>query len=168
MRRSWCSTIRGSRSRRRMEASQFRTCPLASTPSSRGTSGSASGARSSALRPAGRRQSRSRCRCWNRRDDARDMIFHRRLAAVPVLLALTAASTSAQTSRFALEPVASIDASSGSDVPRYTQIWLDVFAAYRLADGLDVVARPVVNRRPFDGVWQKQIYQLGLRYERPG
>ena len=85
-----------------------------------------------------------------------------------LLLALTAASASAQTSRFALEPVASVDASKGSDVPRYTQLWFDLFAAYRLVDGLDIVARPVVNRRTFDGVWQKQLYQLGLRYERPG
>jgi hypothetical protein len=91
-----------------------------------------------------------------------------RFAAVPLLLALTAASASAQSSRFALEPVASIDASNGSDVPRYTQLWFEVFAAFRIADGLDVVARPVVNRRTFDGVWQKQMYQLGLRYERPG
>ena len=54
------------------------------------------------------------------------------------------------------------------DVPRNAGVWFDVFAAVRIADGLDLVVRPVVNRRTFDGDWQKQLYQLGLRYERPG
>jgi hypothetical protein len=45
-------------------------------------------------------------------------------------------------------------------------VWLDVFGAVRIAEGLDVVARPVVSRRTFDGEWQKQLYQLGVRYER--
>ena len=38
----------------------------------------------------------------------------------------------------------------------------------RIADNLDLRVRPVVFRRAFDGAWQAQIYELALRYERPG
>jgi hypothetical protein len=47
-------------------------------------------------------------------------------------------------------------------------VWLDVFGAVRIVDGLDFIARPVISRRTFDGAWQKQMYQLGFRYERRG
>ena len=46
--------------------------------------------------------------------------------------------------------------------------WFDLFGAVRIADDLDLRARPVVFRRAFDGAWQTQIYELALRYERPG
>jgi hypothetical protein len=84
------------------------------------------------------------------------------------LAAAAQAAPAAQTGRIALEAVASTDATVGSTVPRFTGIWFDLFAALRVTEGLDVVFRPVVSRRTFDGTWQKQIYQLGVRYERPG
>lgn len=43
-----------------------------------------------------------------------------------------------------------------------------MFAAVQLADGWSLRARPVVLRRAFDGAWQTQMYQLAVRYERPG
>jgi hypothetical protein len=87
-----------------------------------------------------------------------------------LLLALTIAGgapAAAQTRRIALDVVTAADGVIGSTVPRSTAVWLDVFAAVRVAEGLDLVARPVLSRRSFDGVWSKQIYQLGVRYERP-
>ena len=93
-----------------------------------------------------------------------------RRALLPAAIALVAAAGPAagQVARVAFEPVLAVDAVAGSDVPRSAGVWIDLFGALRLADGLDLVARPVVNRRTFDGEWQTQIYQLGLRYERPG
>lgn len=91
----------------------------------------------------------------------------RLIAALAVMLC-AAAPLSAQTGRVALETVAATDATVGSDVTRKQAVFLDLFAAVRLAPGFDAVARPLVTRRAFDGVWQKQMYQLGLRYERPG
>jgi hypothetical protein len=84
------------------------------------------------------------------------------------LAAAAQAAPAAQTGRIALEAVASTDTTVGSTVPRFTGIWFDLFAALRMTEGLDVVFRPVVSRRTFDSTWQKQIYQLGVRYERPG
>ena len=74
---------------------------------------------------------------------------------------------SAQAGRVALDVVVAADGVKGSTPRRdVAGVWFDVFGAVRIADGLDVVARPVVARRTFDGAWQKQIYQLGVRYER--
>ena len=75
---------------------------------------------------------------------------------------------SAQTSRFAFDVVAAADGDAGSEVTRKPTAWLDLFGAVRLAGGLDLRVRPVVLRRSFDGEWQTQIYELALRYERPG
>ena len=85
-----------------------------------------------------------------------------------IWLAVSAGSAAAQTARVAFEPVVAVDAAAGSDVPRSAGVWIDLFGALRLADGLDLVARPVVSRRTFDGEWRTQIFQLALRYERPG
>lgn len=92
----------------------------------------------------------------------------RRLAAVAALLVATTATAAAQSRRAALDVVAATDASVGSDAPRFTGVWFDAFAAVRVFEGFDLVIRPIVNRRTFDGDWQKQMYQLGVRYERPG
>lgn len=86
-------------------------------------------------------------------------------AATAVLLSTSSAT--AQTKRFALDAVVSADANAGSTVRREPGVWIDIFGAYRLAEGLDFVVRPVFLRRTFDGVWNKQMYQLGFRYERP-
>jgi hypothetical protein len=92
-----------------------------------------------------------------------------RITGALIVSGLIAASTAfAQTSRFALDTVVSVDVDRGSQVARKSITWLDAFAAMRLADGLDLRARPVVYRRSFDGKWQAQMYELALRYERPG
>ena len=87
-------------------------------------------------------------------------------AAVLISVAAASAHPLAQSRRIAVDTAASVDAAPGSDVPRSVGVWLDAFVGVRLADGLDAVVRPIVNRRTFDGSWQKQLYQLGLRYER--
>lgn len=94
-----------------------------------------------------------------------------RAIAAAVVIVVGAAAADAQTplsGRLAVEAVAAADASVWSEVTRKPGVWFDVFAAARLFEGFDVVARPLVNRRTFDGTWQKQMYQLGVRYERPG
>lgn len=68
----------------------------------------------------------------------------------------------------ALDVVAAADGVVHSTPNRAVAVWLDVFGAVRLLDGLDVVARPVISRRTFDGEWQGQMHQLGIRYERRG
>jgi hypothetical protein len=78
----------------------------------------------------------------------------------------TDSSAAGQASRFTLDVVAATDGVKGSTPRRDVGTWIDIFGAARIADGLDIVARPVISRRPFDGSWQRQIYQLGARYER--
>ena len=79
-----------------------------------------------------------------------------------------AAPVFGQTSRLALDTVVAVDGDAGSQVPRKSTAWFDVFAAVQLADGWSLRARPVVFRRSFDGSWQTQMYELAVRYERPG
>lgn len=88
------------------------------------------------------------------------------IAAV-VSLAL-AAPAAAQSSRVALDVVAAVDGDTGSQVQRDPTGWFDLFGAVRLAEHLDFRARPVVFRRSFNGTWTTQMYELALRYERPG
>ncbi len=80
---------------------------------------------------------------------------------------ITAIPAGAQTARVAIETVAAVDTAVGSTVSRKPGIWLDIFAAVRIRDGLDLVARPVLFRNTFTGSRQSQLYQLGIRYERP-
>lgn len=89
-----------------------------------------------------------------------------RLALAGLLAAAPAAAQ--EGSRLALDVVAAVDGNAGSQVSRQPTAWLDLFGAVRLADGLDLRVRPVVFRRSFDGSWHTQIYELALRYERPG
>ena len=91
----------------------------------------------------------------------------RAVILIVAALAVTPWPSSAQ-SRVALDVVGAADADAGSHVTRKATGWFDVFGAVRIADGLDLRARPVVFRRSFDGEWQTQIYELALRYERPG
>ena len=90
-----------------------------------------------------------------------------RLGFIAALL-LVPVAAGAQSSRFALDTVAAVDVDNGSQVARFSTAWFDAFAAARIAGGFDVRARPVVFRRSFDGSWQTQMYELALRYERPG
>lgn len=89
-----------------------------------------------------------------------------RSATVVAAVALGVTSVDAQT--VALDVVGAVDGVAHSTPARPSGVWLDVFGAVRIVEGLDVVARPVISRRTFDGVWQKQMHQLGLRYERGG
>ena len=100
---------------------------------------------------------------------------HRRTRPVrPVRRVLTlallafASPSFAQTSRIALDVVAAADGDAGSEVTRKPTAWLELFGAVRLAEGLDLRVRPVVQRRSFDGEWRAHIYELALRHERPG
>ena len=81
---------------------------------------------------------------------------------------LVAAPAAAQPSRFALDTVAAVDGNEGSQAARSAIAWFDVFGAVRIADGIDLRARPVVQRRAFNGAWQFDMYELALRYERRG
>jgi hypothetical protein len=92
----------------------------------------------------------------------------RTLRLAVLAAALWAAPASAQTSRVALDVVAAADVDYGSQVTRKATGWFDLFGAVRIADNLDLRARPVVFRRAFDGEWRAQMYELALRYERPG
>jgi hypothetical protein len=85
-----------------------------------------------------------------------------------LLLASLPSAGLAQVSPVSFDTVVSADGDSGSSVARKSTAWIDLFGAVRLADGLDLRARPVFLRRAFDGQWQTQIYELSLRYERPG
>ena len=75
---------------------------------------------------------------------------------------------SAQTAAATLDVVAAADGVLHSTPSRPAGVWIDVFGAVQVVDGLEVIVRPVFSRRTFDGAWQKQMYQLGLRYERRG
>jgi hypothetical protein len=92
----------------------------------------------------------------------------RSLGIVAAVWLATAAPAFAQTSRVALDAVAAVDVNRGSQVARRATGWFDLFGAVRIADNLDLRVRPVVFRRSFDGTWQGQLYELALRYERPG
>ncbi len=85
-----------------------------------------------------------------------------------VAILLVPAVSRAQEPRVALDVVAAADADAGSQVTRKPTGWFDMFAAVRMADGLDLRMRPVVFRRSFSGDWDTQVYELALRYERPG
>jgi hypothetical protein len=100
--------------------------------------------------------------------DATGLGVKRRAALVAFGLLASPLLADAQVSPFSLDAVVAADGDSGSQVPRKATAWIDVFGAVRVADGLDVRARPVVSRRSFDGRWQTQIYEMALRYERPG
>jgi hypothetical protein len=91
-----------------------------------------------------------------------------RIGAAVALAWLAAVPAAAQTPRVSLDVVAAADGNSGSEVRREPTLWLDAFSSVRLTDRLDLRARPVVFRRSFDGSWQTQMYELALRYERPG
>jgi hypothetical protein len=94
------------------------------------------------------------------------MVRSRIVVGLFVLVTMISPAAQAQTPPVALDVVGAVDGVGHSTPPRSVQVWLDVFGAVRLAEGLDVVARPVIWRRAFDGEWQEQLYQLGVRYER--
>jgi hypothetical protein len=76
--------------------------------------------------------------------------------------------------RFSLESVIGVDVFRGENVNDRPAIIVDVAAAVRLSDGWQFVFRPWL-RLPRPGSptaaavpWEKEIWQAGVRYERPG
>jgi hypothetical protein len=94
--------------------------------------------------------------------------YSRLIGALVCALAAMPSVTLAQVSPVSFDAVVAADGDSGSHVSRKSTAWIDLFGAVRLANGLDLRARPVFLRRAFDGQWQTQVYELALRYERPG
>jgi hypothetical protein len=93
----------------------------------------------------------------------------RRLVFAFLCLGALPASAFAQLPPATVDVVMAVDGVHGSTPRRDTELWFDAFAAVRVSRDLDVVVRPVISRRAFDGAWQRQLYQLGVRYERrPG
>ena len=82
--------------------------------------------------------------------------------------ALLPSRTASAQQAVALDVVAAADGVIHSTPDRAVSVTLDVFGAVRLLDGLDIVIRPVISRRTFDGEWRGQMHQLGIRYERRG
>jgi hypothetical protein len=97
-------------------------------------------------------------------------IPHTRLSLIlaGALAATLPRAASAQVSPVSFDAVVAADGDAGSHVVHKPTAWIDLFGAVRLADGLDLRVRPVFLRRSFDGQWQTQVYELALRYERPG
>jgi hypothetical protein len=91
-----------------------------------------------------------------------------RRAAGVIVVVLSPQIVAGQTSRVALDVVVAADVDAGSQVTRKSTAWFDAFGAVRIFDNFDFRVRPVVFRRSFDGAWQTQMYELALRYERPG
>ena len=87
---------------------------------------------------------------------------------IAAALACVPLSAHAQVSRVSLDAVLAADGDAGSSVARKPTSWIDVFGAVRLIEGLDLRVRPVIFRRSFDGQWRTRMYELALRFERPG
>jgi hypothetical protein len=90
------------------------------------------------------------------------------VAAIAVFGMCLPSTAGAQPPGIALDVVGAVDGVLHSTPARPAGVQLDLFGAVRIVDGLDFVIRPVISRRTFDGKWQKQMYQLGFRYELRG
>ena len=99
--------------------------------------------------------------------------------AVVVALMTTAAPAFAQgaaesVERFSLDSVIGVDSFGGENVSSRPQIVIDVSAAVRIGDNWQLYVRPWFRLpRPASGSattppWDTEIYQAGVRYERPG
>jgi hypothetical protein len=97
-------------------------------------------------------------------------------SAVSALVVVgTAAPASAQSvARFALDSVVSVDEFAGQNASDRPQIVIDVSAAVRIGDRWQLYVRPWFRLpRPSSPTtaapsWDKELYQAGVRYERPG
>jgi hypothetical protein len=91
-----------------------------------------------------------------------------------------ASAASAQSvSRVSLESVIGVDSFHGENVSGRPQIVVDISAGLRVSDTWQIYVRPwfrlarpaaptATVRSPEYADWDKQLYQAGLRYERPG
>jgi hypothetical protein len=95
------------------------------------------------------------------------------------LIVLTAASASAQpvaptVARFAVDSVVSVDDFAGENSSDRAQVVIDISASVRLGDNWQIYIRPWFRLpRPNTATgpvppWDTELYQAGVRYERPG
>jgi len=96
-------------------------------------------------------------------------------AAAALIVVLIGAPASAQdVARFSLESVAAIDEFGGENSVHSPQIVIDVSAAVRMGDRWQIYVRPWFRlpRPNAPGLpvpdWDTELYQAGVRYERPG
>jgi hypothetical protein len=98
-----------------------------------------------------------------------------RLAAAAIVVLCAGATARAQSvERFTADSVMSLDVFGGENVSNLPQIVIDASAGMRIGDHWQALIRPWFRKaRPTtpDGdapPWDAEIYQAGLRYERPG
>jgi len=103
----------------------------------------------------------------------RDRFFSACAAIAAVIVVATPAA--AQPDQWwALDSVISVDAFGGENVSNRPQIIIDASAGVRLSDHVQLHVRPWFRRpRPTvpgapAAAWSKELYQAGIRYERPG
>jgi hypothetical protein len=92
-----------------------------------------------------------------------------------LIVVVSGAKASAQSlARFTIDSVVSVDAFRGENVNDRPQVVVDVSTALRVTDRWQVVFRPWFRlprpRTPTAPAvpWDKQLWQAGVRYERPG
>ncbi len=92
------------------------------------------------------------------------------MIATPVL----AQGGSESVERFSLDSVVGVDAFGGQNVSNQPQVVFDISAAMRIGDNWQLYVRPWFRLpRPASTTaatppWDTEIYQAGVRYERPG
>jgi len=99
---------------------------------------------------------------------------HRRLVAVAAVLLSGATAHAQSVERFTADSVISLDVFGGENVSNLPQIIIDASAGMRIGDHWQAFFRPWFRQpRPTTPngdapPWDVEIYQAGLRYERPG
>ena len=95
-------------------------------------------------------------------------------SAVSAVIVVATPAAAQDTARFAIDSVLSVDAFGGENVSNRPQIIIDVSAGVRLSDHVQMYIRPWFRlpRPNAPGApvpaWSKELYQAGIRYERPG
>ena len=104
----------------------------------------------------------------------RSELFFSACSAVAAVIVVATPAAAQGTARFAVDSVLSLDAFGGENVSNRPQFIIDVSAGVRLNDHVQLHIRPWF-RRPRPNVpgaavpaWSKELYQAGIRYERPG
>jgi hypothetical protein len=108
--------------------------------------------------------------------DSTEMVSRRLLKLVlAAILIVTAGHASAQSvARFSLDSVVSVDTFGGENVSSQPQVIVDVSAGMRIGDRWQLYVRPWFRQpRPSTPTSptpepDREIYQAGIRYERPG
>jgi hypothetical protein len=90
------------------------------------------------------------------------------LICLLILLAAPASSRAQELARFSLDSAIAIDKFVGQNTTELPNVVIDVTAVARLAPGWVVYFRPWIRHDPRDEVWNNEIYQAALQYERPG